>query len=98
MQFSFSCPQCQRPIEADSQRAGTMTLCEHCLVAFPIPEAMPPCSTTTPVRQQAVDSGWRLVRLGLGVVEAAMVAFLVAGLVAFAAVLVIGHGVFTGPL
>jgi hypothetical protein len=109
MRFSFSCPQCKRAVEGESQRAGTMTLCKNCLVAFPIPEAAPLRSTPSPVKEQteseldtnlhsvAPDSGWRLVRLGLAVVEAAMVAFLVAGLVVFTAVLAIGPPVFAGP-
>src|SRR5437588_3049016 len=96
MGFSFPCPHCKMPLRADCRRAGTMTLCEHCLVSFPVPKIANPDTSPPPdlpfehekvvsAHHLAGDSGWHLVRLGLTVIELSMVVLLAAGLAGIAA-------------
>jgi hypothetical protein len=98
MRFSFPCPQCKRLLEADSERVGLMTLCEECLVSFPIPAVAANRSKTLPIQSEAdldiqarsvpVDSGWALVRLGLTLVRGSMIVAALAGMVAFVAAVI----------
>jgi hypothetical protein len=111
--MQYTCPQCKHMVPVDRNHDGAMILCKNCYVLFPTPNLTPEMPPAPPVKVRAEPerldieliakrfgdvSSWRLVDIGLGLVQVSTVVILVvASLTAFLIVLDVLTGAFLYP-
>ncbi len=86
--MQITCPQCKHMVQADRGCDGAMILCKNCFILFPTPNLMPEMPPPPPVKVRAEperldihligkrfgdEASWRLVDIGLGLVQVSTV-------------------------
>jgi hypothetical protein len=100
--MQITCPQCKHVLHADNPPVGAMLLCQNCLVLFPTPRLAPefpplPSLAMAPepeldlrliVKPVANEAAWRLVYVGLGLVQFGTIVMLALGALVAALILI----------